>query len=123
MSFGQKRRRLKRDPSPECWNTVDRQNGAMPEPSPDPSPTADADTDTDAEDVTDPTQELQLIESELVALRQEADELREQIGDPATDPGEFEDRANLLVSLETHEDLIQRFEARAEVLRQQLDEG
>ncbi|MGH9125916.1 MAG: hypothetical protein ACRDZ8_14490 [Acidimicrobiales bacterium] len=97
----------------------------MPEPSPDPSPNADTDTGAGAgaEDVTDPAHELQLIESELVALRQEADELREQIGDPATDPGEFEDRANLLVSLETHQDLIQRFEARAEVLRQQLARG
>lgn len=87
----------------------------MPEPSSDSGPAADA--------VSDPAQELQLIETELAGLRQEADELRDQIGDPATAPGEVEDRANLLVSLETHEDLIRRFEARAEVLRRQLAQG
>lgn len=91
----------------------------MPEPTSEPGPAADS----GVEDVTDPAQELELIQTELAGLRQEADELREQIGDPATDPGELEDRANLIVSLETHEDLIQRFEARAEVLRQQLAEG
>jgi len=91
----------------------------MPEPSSDPGPAGDA----GADDVSDPAQELQLIETELAGLRQEADELRDQIGDPATAPGEVEDRANLLVSLETHEDLIRRFESRAEVLRQQLAHG
>jgi uncharacterized coiled-coil DUF342 family protein len=91
----------------------------MPEPTSDPRPAADP----GVEDVTDPAQELQLIHTELAGLRQEADELRDQIGDPATDPGEVEDRANLLVSLETHEDLIRRFEARAEALRQQLAQG
>jgi len=73
--------------------------------------------------VDDPVAELQLLERELAELRQEADELRSEIGDPNEDPAELEDRANLITSLETHEALIESFEARLESLRRRLGNG
>jgi hypothetical protein len=77
-----------------------------------------ADEEQSPED--DPAAELRLLEREVAELRQEADELRSQIGDPGDDPGELADRSNLITSLETHEALIENFEGRLEVLRQRL---
>ncbi|HEX3425594.1 MAG TPA: hypothetical protein VHT30_05645 [Acidimicrobiales bacterium] len=82
-----------------------------------------ATTPPDSDPVDDPADELRLLEDDLAALREEADELRRQIGDADADASELEDRANLIVSLETHEHLIEQFEARVQDLRAQLGQG
>lgn len=81
-----------------------------------------ATTPSDSGPVDDPAEELRLIEDDLRALREEADELRGQLGD-AADASQLEDRANLIVNLETHEHLIEQFEARVQNLRAKLGQG
>jgi hypothetical protein len=66
----------------------------------------------------DPAAELQLVEQRLAELRAEADQLRQETGDPAAEPGDQAARANLITSLELQEALIADLEARADSLRQ-----
>jgi hypothetical protein len=83
-----------------------------------------ADEPTDGDPVDDPAAELRLVESELGEARRQADELRGQIGDPAGEDSEPEDRANLIESLEMQRSLIERMEARsAELRRRQSGSG
>jgi hypothetical protein len=77
-------------------------------------------TDADAGLLDDPAAELRLVVQELTEARAEADELRRDIGDPASEPGDQAARANLITSLEMQAALIESLEARAAVLRQRL---
>jgi hypothetical protein len=79
-----------------------------------------ADEPPEGDPVDDPDAELRLVESELAEARQDADELRRQIGDPAGEGSEAEDRANLIESLEMQRALIESLEARATELRRRL---
>ncbi|MDQ1427633.1 MAG: hypothetical protein QOK39_1109 [Acidimicrobiaceae bacterium] len=79
-----------------------------------------ADEPPDGDPVDDPDAELRLVESELAEARRDADELRNQIGDPAGEDSEAEDRANLIESLEMQRALIENLEARAAELRRRL---
>lgn len=79
-----------------------------------------ADEPPDGDPVDDADSELRLVESELAEARRDADELRNQIGDPAGEDSEAEDRANLIESLEMQRALIENLEARAGELRRRL---
>lgn len=70
--------------------------------------------------IDDPAAELRLVERDLADLRQQADELRREVGDPAETPGDQAARSNLITSLETTDSLIETLAGRAEVLRQRL---
>jgi hypothetical protein len=76
-----------------------------------------------ADPLDDPKTELRLVERELTEARAEADELRRAIGDPAEEPGDMAARANLILSLETQQAIIETLEARATALRQQLGQS
>ncbi len=68
--------------------------------------------------IDDPAAELRLVEQELADAQAEADQLRQNVGDPAEEPGDQAARANLIVALEQQESLIENLQARAEILRQ-----
>ena len=76
--------------------------------------------ESDGDPLDDPAAELQLVLQELTEARAEADEIRGEIGDPATEPGDWAARANLITSLELQQTLIETLEGRAAALRQRL---